>query len=474
MKNRSLATLTVILLLPLLLQSGFVWEAHATPPKISARTYHTLALKMDGTVWGWGYNATGQLGNGVGEYSAIPVPIAELEDMIAVAAGNTHSLAVKSDGTVWAWGSNVKGQLGNGEAGDGLQESTPVEVPGLTDVVAVGAGYEFSVALKGDGTVWSWGYNNYGQLGNGTTDDSTTPVQVLDLTQVRSLSLGGAHVVSLKTDGSVWAWGANYRGQLGDGTLTDRYTPIQVDLDHMAAVTTDGPHSASLGRDGSVFAWGYNYYGQLGDGTTDDNPSPVQALITDSTGIASGKAHTLVLKNDSTVWAWGGNYRGQLGDGSTDSSTLPVRVKNLVNIKEIDATNYFSVAVKSDGTVWTWGGNDLGMLGDGTTEDQSTPVQVTNWDGEPFSVLENVDTVIIDTDRDGVIDQWDDCPGTTQGIPTFANGCEYNTTEESATLDQNTLTIPELETEFGNFKVTMRGSWQNRRFRVIGTTPTDP
>ncbi|MGB9849149.1 MAG: Ig-like domain-containing protein, partial [Moorellaceae bacterium] len=179
-----------------------------------------------------------------------------------IAGGDNHSLAVKSDGTVWAWGWNYYGQLGDGTT---INHTTPMRVTNLTGVVAVAAGIYHSLALKSDGTAWAWGWNGYGHLGDGTTTNRTAPVQVQGLTGVVAVAAGGYHSLALKSDGTVWAWGRNYEGQLGDGTTTNRYTPVQVkNLTGVVAVAAGYYHSLALKSDGTVWAWGRNYEGQLG------------------------------------------------------------------------------------------------------------------------------------------------------------------------------------------------------------------
>ena len=210
---------------------------------------YNIALKADGTVWAWGCNEYGQLGNGMsgsGTEKAIPVQVkgaagnGYLTNVVAVAAGDSHSMALKSDGSVWTWGRNNYGQIGNAASGDDMNETTPVQVKGvngngyLAGIVDIAIGYNHSMALKTDGTVWAWGRNARGELGNGTTTQSTVPVQVKGesgigyLSDVVSIAAGADHSIALKSDGTVWAWGNGVAGQLGDGTSgvgVDKSTP---------------------------------------------------------------------------------------------------------------------------------------------------------------------------------------------------------------------------------------------------------
>ena len=245
-------------------------------------------------------------------------------------------------------------------------------------ISALSAGTKHVVALRNDGTVWTLGYNNYGQLGDGTTLNRSTPYQLTSLAGVSEIAAGEHHSVAAKQDGTVWTWGSNVYGQLGDGTTIAHAVPAKVPgltsiVSVAAAVTTGGyddgeSHTAALRSDGTVWCWGENRSGALGDGTTTMRTSPVQVKgLGDVVLIAAGGYHNLALKNDGTVWAWGNNsYYGQCGDGTTINRLTPVAVAGLTNVVAISAGTYHSVALKLDGTVWTWGFNAYGILGNGT------------------------------------------------------------------------------------------------------------
>ena len=191
---------------------------------------HTLAVKSDGTLWAWGGNFRGQLGDGTKTDRSTPVPVQGLTGVVAVAAGEYHSLALKSDGTLWAWGFNNNGQLGEVPTTITSIRTTPVPVSGLTGVVAVAAGEFHSLALKSDGTLWAWGGNWSGQLGNGTQFPvvRSTPMPVNLPGGVVAMDAGRTYSLAVKSDGTLWIWGGNSRGQLGDGTTTKRNTPGQL------------------------------------------------------------------------------------------------------------------------------------------------------------------------------------------------------------------------------------------------------
>lgn len=397
---------------------------------VTAGNGHSVALREDGTVWTWGANEFGQLGDGSLDTSPVAVQVKSrevqdiegmnyviyesgehLEGIIQVAAGEFHSVALKKDGTVWTWGCNWYGQLG-----DGTTESRniAVQVKGLggtgylNGVIAVAAGGHHTIALKDDGTVWAWGYNDYGQLGNGSTAQSSTPVQVKRIadedvyfTGVVKIVAGYDHSVSLRDDGTVWTWGRNHYGQLGDGNGgEEQYSdiPVQVRgpvigsyLSGVIDIAAGWVHSVALRNDGSVWSWGRNLYGQLGIGTNTDSNTPVQVVDSLGTGmlegviyIVAGYQHTISLEDTGTIWTWGKNEYGQLGDGSDANSTTPVRVldsdgeKSLSGVTKISGGWDHTVALKHDGTVWTWGRNSTGQLGNGEISqhvNRNLPVQ---------------------------------------------------------------------------------------------------
>jgi len=245
---------------------------------IAAGEVHTVVLKQNGTVWAWGWNWSGQLGDGTQTERHTPVQVSGLSNVTAIAAGSSHTLALKEDGTVWTWGNNSKGQLGDGTT---TERDTPVQVSGLSNVTAISAAWDYTVALKQDGMVWAWGNNGNGQLGDGTTTDRHTPVQVSGLsTNVSAISAGDYYMAARKLDGTVWAWGDNGSGQLGDGTTIERHTPVQVSgLSNITAISARGAFTVALKQDGTLWAWGYNAVGQLGNGTQTNSSIPVESNI---------------------------------------------------------------------------------------------------------------------------------------------------------------------------------------------------
>ena len=244
---------------------------------VTAGFMSTYGIKGDGTVWAAGSSLYQMLGSGVTTDQYNPVQVNGLSNVLAIAAGHNHMLALKNDGTVWAWGSEFSGEIGDGGAANS-QPVNPVQVLGLTGVVAISAGYSHSLALKVDGTVWAWGSNAQGQLG-GTYPSASAPVQIPGLAGVVSISASnvGWHSLAAKSDGTVWAWGYNRNGQLGDGTSVDHSVPVQVlGLSYVKQVAAGVDFSAAEQSDGSVWTWGHNQVGQLGDGTTVDRITPAK------------------------------------------------------------------------------------------------------------------------------------------------------------------------------------------------------
>ncbi len=301
--------------------------AGVVPTALASGVEDTFVLSSAGAVYGWGYNSDGELGNGTTTESGIPVqasmPVGTT--VTAIAAGGFHVIVLTAAGTVYSWGQGADGQLGDGTTS---ASAVPVAVqlpPGVT-ATAIAATGDGGLALSSTGQVYAWGAGGYGQLGNGSTTDSTVPVVVSMPSAVRfvAISGGGAHSLALSATGRVYAWGAGGYGQLGNGSTTDSNVPVEVGLltsMRIVAIAAGGAHSLALSATGQVYAFGENGDGQLGTGTlSTDVPIPVRLPAgVLATGIAAGAAHSLVLTSTGALYAFGDDRSGQVGNGTVQS-----------------------------------------------------------------------------------------------------------------------------------------------------------
>ncbi len=434
---------------------------------------HTTAIKSDGTLWAWGRNSNGQLGTGETLSSSSPVQVGTPGSRWqSVTANRGHTAALKSDGTLWAWGSNEFGELGDGST---MQRNSPVQVGTETNWRSVAAGVNYTAAVRSDGTLWTWGQNRYSQLGDGSTTNASSPIQVGTATNWESVDAGDSHTVAVRSDGTLWAWGGSYgistgsparvdtatnwqsaaaggghtlaektdgtlwswgnnsSGQLGrtlNRTVTAFPGPVRPSGSwqsfsagryHTVGVRSDGTlwacgraeggqlasvsqpvslatllgnqrvekcavgetHTMAVMGDGALWAWGQNGFGQFGNGSYSSPGSPVRVGNENNWRfIAAGAVHTAAVKSDGTLWAWGGNSEAQVGDGSNTQRSSPVRLGTAADWQSVVAGARHTVAMKRDGTLWAWGANEYGQLGDGSTTRRSRPVQVgtaDNW-----------------------------------------------------------------------------------------------
>ncbi|MCL1856770.1 MAG: hypothetical protein FWF84_03895, partial [Kiritimatiellaeota bacterium] len=339
---------------------------------IAAGLYHSVAVKTDGTLWTWGSNnLNGLLGNDMTLfYHYVPTQIGEGGDWDSVAAGSTHTVALKSDGTLWAWGLNSSGQLGDDTT---TQRDIPTQIGTANDWAAIAAGGSHTVALKTDGTLWAWGNNGSGRLGDNTTTAKSTPTQIGTANDWASIAAGDQYTLALKKDRTLWAWGRNLYCQLGDNTSDDKHVPTKIgDDDDWAAVSGGQDHTVALKADGTLWAWGSNDNGQLGDGSTSYKRVPTQIGTANDWGfVSAGGGYTTALKTDGSRWAWGANVAGQHGDGTTGRKTIPTRIGDDSGWTIIAASSRgaaaepHTLAAKADGSLWAWGNSSSCQVGDG-------------------------------------------------------------------------------------------------------------
>jgi len=362
-------------------------QVAGTYTQVAAGSDHSLGLRADGSLYAWGDNYSGELGrptnNGV--IAANPTPTRVAGTYTQVAAGSAHSLGLRADGSLWAWGDNYIGELGNStNTGTYTPNPTPTQVAGTyTQVVA---GFAHSLGLRADGTLTTWGNNQYGQLGtatnSGTPNPNPTPTATGTALVTRSLAMGASFGLAVKGDGTLWAWGDNAYGQLGLAITTARVTrPVQVGTATDWVMVAAGEyHTLALRADGSLYAWGWNIYGQLGSPTNSGTnaPTPTPQLVAGTyTQIAAGVYHSLGLRADGSLYAWGSNQYGQLGtatnSGTSNANPTPTPVAGTYT--RVAAGGQHSLALRADGTLYAWGDNSYGQLGPAATAGP-TPTQV--------------------------------------------------------------------------------------------------
>jgi alpha-tubulin suppressor-like RCC1 family protein len=349
----------------------------------------SLAVRQNGTAWAWGRANYGILGDNTTVNKSSPVSvIGGFTDWCQVAAGTNHSLGVRTNGTAWAWGVKDSGKLGDNDMA--ANKSSPVSVVGgFTDWCQIAAGWNHSLAVRTNGTAWTWGPGGQGRLGDNSATDRSSPVSVVGgFTDWCQVSGGNGHSLGLRTNGTIYAWGYNLFGQLGNNTIVSTSSPVSVigGFTDWCQVSSGYNHSLGVRQTGTAWAWGCNGYGQLGDNTTASKSSPVSVVggYTDWCQVSVNTQHTLGVRTNGTAWAWGAGGDGRLGDNTTVNKSSPVSViGGFTDWCQVSAGYKFSLGARTNGTAWAWGYNTCGVLGDNTTVSKSSPVSVvggfTDW-----------------------------------------------------------------------------------------------
>jgi alpha-tubulin suppressor-like RCC1 family protein len=334
-------------------------------------------------LYGAGYNVGGAVGDGTQINRSSPVQVGSDTNWSKISArqGN-FATSIKSDGTLWSWGINSAGQLGQN---DRVARSSPTQIGALTTWLEVSTGYSFVLATKNDGTLWSWGTNGSGQLGQNIsfTTYRSSPVQVGALTTWSKVGAGYFHSFAIKTDGTLWAWGNNNNGALGLNDIVDKSSPVQVgSLTTWLSVSSGYVFSGAIKTDGTLWAWGYNLFGQLGQNNKIYRSSPVQVgSLTNWSKLSLAYYNTAAIKTDGTLWLWGQSNYGQLGFNNDVATSSPVQLGSST-WSVVNSSGSFTSAIKTDGTLWTWGQGTFGQLAINTNTSRSSPVQVgskTTW-----------------------------------------------------------------------------------------------
>jgi alpha-tubulin suppressor-like RCC1 family protein len=304
---------------------------------------------------------------------------------VTASSGN-HALATKIDGTLWAWGQNTCGQLGDGTT---INKSSPTLISGFTDWAQLSSGQCHTVGLNFAGNILSWGYNGLGQLGINNTTTQLSPVRERSLTSSwKCITTGCDHTMAIKTDGTLWTWGSNVCGVLGTNNTTNRSSPGTVSGGGTTwySISSEWNHNLAIKTDGTLWTWGSNTCGQLGTGNTINRSSPATTLAggTNWCNISAGNCFSAAIKADGTLWTWGINTCGQLGDGTVIVKTSPATTTGGgTTWVKVHAGCAHTLAKKTDGSLWSWGHNNCGQLGDESLINRSSPVTVvtanTNW-----------------------------------------------------------------------------------------------
>lgn len=342
--------------------------------KISTGGHHSAAIAEDGTLWTWGFNSYGQLGDGTMTDKAMPTKLGTETNWDTVAVGYDFTLALKTDGTLWAWGTNSARNLG--VITTGTIQKIPINVSNDKSWRVISASDRFAMAIKNDGTLWAWGINDNAQLGISslTTSGIPYPTQIGTSKDWSAVSLGAEHSMLLKTDGTLWLCGINTYGQLGATPIANERALAQLGTEtNWKAISAGQEHSLALKKDGTIWAWGRNQYGQLANGSVAAKLSPIQVGVdTDWKIVRAAYYHSSAVKTDGTLWYWGNNSKGETG---SVNQITPVQVGD-DTWRNISSRGGHTIGIKTDGTIAGWGNNEYSQLGVARSTFEKEIVQV--------------------------------------------------------------------------------------------------
>ena len=342
----------------------------------------------ENTIWSWGQNnffgtAYGTLGDNTTVNKSSPVSVVGGFTNWCQVSSQLHSLAVRTNGTAWGWGRANYGILGDNST---VNKSSPVLIlGGFTDWCQLSGGSNFSLGVRTNGTAWAWGSNSVAQLGDNTAVDKSSPVSVVGgFTDWCQIEAGNAHSLAVRTNGTAWAWGNGGGGALGDNTIANKSSPVSVVGGFTDWCQVSGGYKLSLGvrQNGTAWAWGYNASGQLGTntaggGTSTSSPVSVVGGFTDWCQVAAGYRHSLGVRTNGTLYAWGCNQYGRLGDNTDVAKSSPVSVVGgFTDWCQVSGGYRHSAGVRTNGTAWGWGNGASGQLGNNATDNKPSPVSV--------------------------------------------------------------------------------------------------
>ena len=356
---------------------------------VSAGGDQTLARKADGNLYGWGSNLFGQLGDGTSTSRNTPTLVSGGSTLWKqIATGDQFVIALRSDGTLWSWGLNQVGQLGDGTT---TNRATPAKIGAATDWVFVAAGKRHAFAINSKGLLYGWGGNFNGQLGDGTTVSKFVPTPnpttmstpnssgaaVVAAKTWKSVVAGDTHSLGIDTANGLYGWGGNASGQVGNALPADSLAPVKIGFSFWASVSAGGAHSAGIRTDGTLFAWGSNSNGQVGNrsSTNVTAPTPVTSA-TNWAVVSAGALHTMATRTDGSLWGWGANSESQLGNGEMNDLSFPMQIGAVTNWNTVSAGSGHSIGIQNDNTLWGWGRNLSGQVGNGKLVTAPEPVNI--------------------------------------------------------------------------------------------------
>lgn len=353
---------------------------------VSAGGDQTLARKADGNLYSWGANLFGQLGDGTSISRTSPALVSGGSTLWKqVASGDQFVVALRSDGTLWSWGLNQVGQLGDGTT---TNRAAPAKIGTATDWVFVAAGKRHAFAINNKGVLFGWGGNFNGQLGDSTTVSRLVPTLITGFAPApkgvtitnktwKTVAAGDTHTLGIDTDNGLYGWGGNASGQIGNNSSADAALPTKIGASVWASVSAGSAHSTGIRTDGTLFAWGSNSNGQVGNVAMQDVQVPAQITTANNWAVVSaGAFHTMATRTDGSLWGWGANGDSQLGNGGQIDAFVPAKIGKVSNWNTVSAGAGHTMGIQNDNTLWGWGRNLSGQVGNGKLVTEPEPVNI--------------------------------------------------------------------------------------------------